>query len=293
MTELDTPWATVDWWWERYVEAQEADLTELHQLFDALAQTWDESDCPFNTDPLSADWTATSPQTGPLRVNQEENWSQWLAHLIRDSTGEWLSTLFGPRFDLSPSDVQCERPFHDEELHDRRVDILAEFPNYGLTIEVKIGDEDYEKTPQTAYLTEKHHPDTSTWTHYLLLPPVKRGALQDTFENRMTDREEHRPTIATESTHERDIRVLYWDEVAYTLRTTLLDASEPSIHWTASAYLFTTLIEEQILQFYPIPDVTERHNANLGVPDIERLQSTTPNDQIKYLDAVLSESTHE
>lgn len=292
MAEINARWNAVDQWWSDYARDQESGLIELYNLLEKLNQTWEQSDCRFDQDPLVGDWTETSPQAGPLRTNQEENWSQWLAHLIRDSTGEYAALLFGPQFDRMPTRVRCERAYHDEELHDRRVDILAEFGGRGITIEVKIGDEHYAKTPQTAYLTEKHHRRDLEWTHYLLLPETKHGELAGVFDDRLDVVEGRRPTISASGMQECDVTVLYWSEVAQTLRETLLANSESALHWCASAYLFTTLIEEQILQFYALPSLQEYRQTSLGVSDIERLQSIEPDDQIEYLDGLLEATNH-
>jgi hypothetical protein len=192
---------------------------------------------------------------------------------------------------MIPTHVCCERAYHDEELHDRRVDILAEFEDLGMTIEVKIGDEHYGKTPQTAYLTEKHHHRDLDWTHYLLLPQSKSDALRDTFDDRLRE-EDERTVITPAVSEEQHVSVIYWSEVAQALRRTLLTDAEPSTHWIASAYLFTTLIEERILGFYALPVLDEHRTTSVGVSDVERLQSIDPDDQITYLDEQLEEITH-
>lgn len=292
MAEIDAQWDAINPWWDDYVKEQERGLIKLRELLEELNQTWKQSESKFDEDPLVGDWSETSPQAGPLRTNQEENWSQWLAHLLRDSTGEFSAELLDSQFDTTPTRVRCERAYHDEELHDRRVDILAEFGSQGVTIEVKIGDEHYEKTPQTAYLTEKHHQRNLDWTHYLLLPESREDALQGAFSERLTDDEDREPTITATVSEEREITVIYWSEVAQALRRTLLADIEHSTHWAASAYLFTTLIEEQILRFYALSSLEDYRTASLGISDIERLQSINPDDQIHYLDALLEEVNH-
>ncbi|SIR88463.1 hypothetical protein SAMN05421858_4326 [Haladaptatus litoreus] len=292
MPDLDARWDNIDSWWDCYVREQESGLIELRERLDSLNKEWEQSTCAYDDDPLVGDWTETNPQDGPLRTNQEENWSQWLAHLLRDSMGDYCAELLGPLFDTSPTYVRRERAYHDEELHDRRVDILAEFGQLGMTIEVKIGDEHYEKTPQTAYLTEKHHQRDLDWTHYLLLPRSKENALQGAFGERLKDSDEHRPRITATAAQERDITVIYWSEVAQALRRTLLADVEPSTHWAGSAYLFITLIEEQILRFYALPSLEAYRASSFGISDIERFQSIDPDDQLAYLDNLLEEITH-
>lgn len=292
MTELDPVWQATDEWWEDYVADQEDDLNQLRGIIREFDRMWERSTCAFDRDPLVEDWTKKHPQAGPLRTNQEENWSQWLAHLLRDSSGEWTANLFGSRFDKAPSHVRCERAFHDDELHDRRVDILAEFAEQGLTIEVKVGDEHYEKTPQTAYITEKHYQRDLDWSHYLLLPEDKQLALRNAFGTRLKEAENDRKTIATDCPRECDVTVITWSDIARSLRWTLLNGRETNTHWAASAYLFTTLIEEQILQFYSLPGLEKYQDVSFGISDIDRLQSITPEDQITYFDTLLEEITN-
>lgn len=289
MTELDSQWQPIDVWWNRYVEEQEDGLIELQNIIDELNSRWAASECLFDRDPLVEDWTETSPRAGPLRTNQEENWSQWLAHLVRSSGGDFSRELFGTQFGLGPERVRCERAYHDDELHDRRVDILAEFVDRGVSIEVKIGDEHYRKTPQTAYLTECHHRRNLDWTHTLLLPESKQASLQATFGARM-DADGVRPRITATGPREVDVTVVYWQEVSRALRRTLLDDFEGSAHWEASAYLFVTLIEEKILRFYAYPSVKTYLASSLGISDISRIQSIDPEDQITYLTTVLEEA---
>jgi len=292
MVQIDAKWNDADSWWGDYMQSQESGLIELRGLVEELNQTWERSGNQFDKDPLVADWTDTSPQAGPLRTNQEENWSQWLAHLIRDSSGVYTAELFDSWFDRPPTHVRCECAFHDDELDDRRVDILAEFADQGMTVEVKTGDEHYEKTSQTAYLTEKHHQRELDWTHYLLCQQDKQTTLQSAFAGQISDPENNQPVISADEPEERDITVIYWSDVAQALRRTLLNEVESSIHWSASAYLFTTLVEEQILQFYALPSLEKYQDTSLGISAIEQLQSISPEDQIMYLTTVLEEIAH-
>lgn len=234
------------------------------------------------------DWSGT-PQAGPLRITHEENWSQWLAHLIRSSTGPFVAELVDESFDAAPVRVRRERALHDEELHDRRVDVLVEFPYRGLTIEVKITDENYRKTPQTAYLTEKHHRGDLDWTHLLLLPESKRPALAETFDTLAEDPERDRPTIRPTDSRTPEISVAYWRDVSRALRRTLASGREPGTHWEASTYLFATLVEQKLLGFRASPSLEALLNTPLGVADVERLQTMDVASQTEYLTAALEE----
>lgn len=290
MTEFSAQWDSVDQFWDRYVQYQESGLIDLHRILETLNREWNQRAGQFDADPLAINWSSDLPQAGPLRTGQEENWSRWLAEVLRDSAGPYAEALF-ESIDGAPTSVRCERAFHDEELHDRRVDIIAEDSQSALSIEVKIEDEHYEKTGQAAYLAEKHDPDERTWTHYLLLPRSKREALQEAFEGRMNEAKDG-TVIEAANDQERPINVLYWSKVARESRRCLLTDQEPSDHWNASAYLFTTLIEQQIMDFYPQPAIERAHNDTIGIGDVHRIQSIDPEHQLEYLTEIVEAITN-
>lgn len=290
MSQRSPSWDTVEEWWQRYGESQRSELAELQSMLNELRGCWQGAGSPFDTDPLSINWSSDVRQAGPLRTGQEENWSRWLAELIRDSSGTFTTALFGSTYE-HPTTVRCERAFHDEELHDRRVDIIAEFDEIAVTIEVKIGDEYYEKTGQAAYLAERDDPQNRAWDHYLLLPEGKREALQAAFEDRLKERGDQ-TVVEPANPQERPITVLYWSQIARTLRRTLLTDQELRDHWNASAFLFTTLIEQKIMDFYSQAAIERVQSDVIGITDVQRLQSIDPGDQLDYLKDVVSEVTH-
>lgn len=290
MSQQSPTWKTVEEWWQRYAESQRSELVELQSMLDELRGCWQEADSPFHTDPLSINWSVDVRQAGPLRTGQEENWSRWLAELIKDSSGPFTTALFGSPYG-HPTTVRCERAFHDEELHDRRVDIIAEFDERAVSIEVKIGDEHYDKTGQAAYLAERDDPQNRAWDHYLLLPEGKREALQAAFEGRLKERDDHW-VVEPGNPEERPFTVLYWTDIAQTLRRTLLTNQESGDHWNASAYLFTTLIEQQIMDFYPETAIQRAHSDEIGITGVQRLQSIDPGDQLDYLTGIVVEVNH-
>jgi len=126
MSQLDLSWDVVDEWWLRYTSGLTGELVELHDVLRELNEQWEASACPFDVDPLAINWTTDIPQSGPLRTNQEENWSRWLAQLIRDSMGAFTTAVFGTELDPQALQVRCEKAFQDEQLHDRRVDSIAQ-----------------------------------------------------------------------------------------------------------------------------------------------------------------------
>lgn len=291
MTALELQWQDIDPWWDRYVRGQEADLLELREVITDLNAEWAASDCIFDRDPLCEAWEQDDLKSGPLRPNQEENWSHWLAHLIRSSAGEFNRELFGQQFNQAPESVRRERSLRDEEEHDRRVDIIVEFADRAVSIEVKKGDEHYGKTPQTAALTEKHHRRNLEWTHLLLLPKSKIEALQSAFGDSLAESGANRPTITPDKTNQNSISVVYWRDVSRALRRTLINANEPATHWEASAFLFIILIEQKICQFHSPLRVSEYESP--GISGLEVIQSIDFREQVDYLATTLGEDDNE
>lgn len=284
-------WTNVDEWWQRYVEQQAEELNDLESLFRELEHHWEQSPSPYRADPLTVDWSATNQQPGPMRLGQEENWSRWLSQLISDSRGAFTRDLFGEQFDDTPDTVRCERAYHDEELHDRRVDIVGNTGEHGMTIEVKIADENYEKTLQAAYLVEQHDERSLDWSHFLLLPQEKQSVIQTDFEGRF-DNQTSRPILRADGDFEVDVTVLFWCDVAQSLRKVLYTDAERTPHWNASAYLCITLIEQQIQRHYPESSITGLETASASIPDIERLQSIDPEEQLSHLRAFVEATTN-
>jgi hypothetical protein len=291
MTTLDLQWQDIDPWWDSYVQEQEADLVEVQRMLTELNSVWAAGESAFDQDPLCEAWERTDVHGGPLRPNQEENWSHWLAHLIRSSAGDFNRRIFGTDFDFAPESVRRERAFHDETEHDRRVDIIVQFADRGISIEVKKGDEHYRKTPQTAALTEKQHDRDVDWTHLLLLPKFKMGMLRNTFEDDIEESDEGRSMIIADEICERGIHVMYWRDVSRALRRTLLHDNEPATYWAASAFLFIILIEQQICQFHSQSGVKDL--SGRGISDMEVIQSTDLDAQVDYLTTILGEETRE
>jgi len=291
MASVNENWDVIDEWWNQYVTLQSQGLIELSQTLNELNQRWKVSDSRFNVDPLETDWSPSVKQAGPLRTGQEENWSGWLAQLLRDSSGGFTEVILGNEFGMAPDLVHCEQAFHDENLHDRRIDILGEFGGWGITIEVKLEDESYGKTLQAAYLAEQQYDRDLQWSHFLLLPRHKHDTLIDIFEGRIRT-DDNRPIIEANGPEERSVTVLYWLDVSHALRISLLESREQDAHWSASAFLFTTLIEQQIARFYPAEFVHESRTDSAGVTALNRLRSVDPEYQLNHLNDVLEVVSH-
>lgn len=284
-------WEELDPWWEEYVDLQKEAMSELEGLFSQVDQRWEQSASRFESGPLGVDWTANDPMAGPLWTRQEENWSQWLGHLIRTGPDSFLDALFGESLTGQPDTVLREKLLTHPSKTNRYPDILAFQGGRGVSIEVKKGDEAYGKTLDTAELIERRYP--REWTHLLLLPRRKQTALSETFENQLEDPSGERPTIRAERSN--DILVLYWEEVSSTIRSVLKETVSLDTHWEASAYLFATLIEQKIAKFAPRPAVEQvaRGNSVVRADSSLLLTSSDTEDQISYLLGTLEATTDE
>lgn len=305
----EAAWGEVDDFWDSYIQEQWTEIAELQVLLSSLDDVWSDGASSFNDDPLAANSRPEGRFEGPLRPSaDEEDWSQWLAHLLRTSNGAFVRDFLGSP-NRPPDSVRREVVFFDEESN-RRVDILVEYEETAVSIEVKKGDKHYGKTPHTAYLTERHDP--RTWSHILLLQKDNLPWLRYSFDGRLDDTEEHNLTIRSEQYP--DIEVRYWQDVSRSLRRILVNGGEPDSHWEASAYLFITLIEQRLLGFrsQPFPGPNPATNASNTVtgdtgsesgktadtPGSEAFASKTellplvtsdPAAQIEYLQSVLRE----
>mgnify|MGYP000249887281 CR=1 FL=1 len=255
--KIASHWESIDPWWDTYVEAQQETIDSLLDELAEVQQEWVDSDSMFDKNPLEVDWRTGSPEAGPLRVNQEENWSQWLAHLIRSGPDSIRKTLFGSSFDQDPQSVRREVYLSDTDGRDRRVDILVFYDDVGVSIEVKKGDEHYEKTPHTASLIESEYPGID-WSHFLLVQENKSEKVEQSFDE--VEQVDENKVIRTSVSN--DISLLYWKDVSQALRTTLLRESNSTHHWESSAYLFCTLIEQKLLGLLPVPTVKRLDDAH-------------------------------
>ena len=276
-TEL---WFELDLWWETYLTVRNEDIVKLLIELDAADEVWAASSSRFNVDPLSVDWRTTDGSTSPIRFSREEDWSHGLAHFLRSEDGELVTELFeeGSIDQISSVNTEVHLPGGDDTT--RYEDILVTGTNGGISIEVKIGDTNLQKTLDTAALVERHY--NGGWTHVLLVPEYQLPELRATFGNDLSEDTSDVPVIKTDRS--ADIQVWYWREISTTLRK-LLWSGELSPHWEASAYVFCTLIEQRILGLVPRP-VVERMSKAADVVHSNESLSVRIGDiesEIKYL----------
>ncbi len=191
---------------------------------------WDKKLADFGGDPAGYDWK----NFRPLRLSREEDWSDWLAHLISSSrSGYFAFNLF--RFAkfaiedyISPQWVNRE-----PSVDDCRSDILIQWKNGAYTnIEIKIGDPGLEKTFYTSKkLSQKHRTTNADWIDVIIL---MSGQLSEWERIRQK--------------YSETIYPVTWEDVALSLRKSLLYQKE-LFSWRAWAYAFLGAVEQTILGF--------------------------------------------
>jgi len=277
---LREDWTALDSWWETYAETGDETAVALADLLDRANDQWAQSATPFDTDPLAADLTRERFLRGPLQPGVEVEWSRWLAQLLSPS-GRLVAELFDTPTTQPPDDVRREDRLPKPGSGFRRPDILVCQPDYGVSIEVKLGDENFQKTRETAALVE-HHYDDREWMHVLLLPKGQRQRLAGKIRPPLVDGALARSQIAWDNPG--PVEVLCWRDVSAALRTILCRGAGEDAHWTANAYLLCAVIEQRIVDFQPQP-VVERLADPVDV--VDRMQpigvADTLEQQLRYL----------
>ncbi len=273
-------WMGIDPWWTVFAETGHETGIQLLDLLKQSNEEWATSESPFDTDPLSADLTGKRISRGPLRPSGEVAWSRWLGRLLSPSEA-LISECFGLSIGNPPFEVIWEDQLAKQEGGYRRPDILIFGSDYGLSIEVKIGDENYRKTAETARLVERHYPDTE-WFHVLLLPKVKRASLESIVQPDVLSTTDGQLQIHWDDPGPID--VVYWQNVTMAIRSVLLSANSVDDHWAANAYLFCTLAEQRILNFSARPVVEQLADPMTVVDTIQPIRiADSLEEQLTYL----------
>lgn len=279
-THLGNYWDELDSWWETYTETGHETVNQIAELLEQANEQWANSDAPFDTDPLAAGLSLGTSNRGPPRPKSEVEWSRWLAQLLRPS-GALVAELFNVSVESSPIDVVREEQLLKEDSGFRRPDILIRYPNRGISIEVKLGDENYQKTAETASLVENHYGNLH-WDHVLLLPSRKVGRLESIVNPPLISVSGKPSQIAWNNPG--PVKVLFWQDVTEAIRSVLRQGKAVDDHWAANAYLFCAVAEEQIMNFQPQPLIEQIANPE-GVVDTLRPISLTEilGKQLMYL----------
>lgn len=237
-------WRDLDPWWDSYAETGHETAVEIAALLERSNEAWRQSAAPFNTDPLAS---AVDRDHGSLLPNNEEDWSDWLAKLLRASPA-LVAELFGVAVAEIPDKVVREDRLAKEEGGFRRPDVLVVYSDRGVSIEVKLDDPNYRKTAETARLTEREYPGRE-WTHTLLLPKRNTGRLRTTVEPPVRTHPDD--GLRIEWGDPGPVSVIHWRDVTAALRTLLRRGEAVDDHWAANAYLFCAAAEQQLMNFQP------------------------------------------
>jgi hypothetical protein len=257
------PRRSVDWnathhWAGSFTAA----VTAANQSLGACLEAWDLALEDIGGDPSRKDWASFRP----LRLSREEDWSDWLAHLLESSrTGGFPARLL-------VRDVKAAKKWRvtkaDREVGAAgyRADLVVRFQDSGWAhIEVKVGDLELEKTPATTTALQACV-DGQFRGEYLLLP-----AADADYWNRV------KKGLGGSGD---GVTTLTWTDLARALRASMLERNEP-VGWRVWAAAFLGAIEQRLLGFQPVGagDIASgKYRPRVG--DVERLG---------FLEAILKE----
>jgi len=182
-----------------------------------LCQRWEERTSHLGTTPSDRDWT----QFRQLRLGREEDWSDWLAFLLEGAPPGILKEMLGV-------EGSCGDVCREVQADEYRADLVLEFPNTRVSVEIKLQDPDLSKTPDCCARLEKTYP--GPWKHLILLP-----------EERSEEWEaQQRPSGP-------EIELITWTKVALALRRSLW-RQEGNLAWRCWALAYCGAVEQSILE---------------------------------------------
>lgn len=202
----------------------------------ALLDRWNELLAGIGGDPGARDWN----RFRPLRLSREEDWSDWLAHLMETSRGGRLARLllggaFPEGVDLGACMVTREERSQGGE---RRGDLVVVWESGACAhIEVKVGDKAFGKMFDAGQKLHEMHPAAAVWRNFLLLPAEDMDGWNEVKELEI-DEDEGEPDDAVEE--------LTWEDVAVALRRCLA-AKDEEPAWKAWACAYTGAVEQRLL----------------------------------------------
>ncbi len=250
---------TMNWSvFDRLTELARADLQQAVSARGALLDKWNLTLKDFGGDPSGQDWS----RFRPLRLNREEDWSDWLAFLFESSTAGFAQRLLFQGEKLSSMGrctVNREEKTHDGE---RRGDLIVRWESGVYAhIEVKVGDTGFEKTFETGEKLHGQHPDAAKWHNFLLVPTEDLDQWREIKDRREGDVPDEGEEVAE----------LTWDDVVVALRRLLLTADEHLV-WRAWAYAFVGNVEQVLLRH---PQTGALAEKALSLPELERTARQT------------------
>ena len=222
-------WVPIERMQDKAREALEPTKGEYNRLY----ADWHERLRSLGGDPSTLDLESFRP----LRLSREEDWSDWLAWLLEKSeTGVLAETLFGTVLNCGAASFKLltmEREVHTED-QERRADIVVTWKSLPVThVEVKVQDDQFTKTFETAKKLETRKPGT-TWCHFILIRDELMPAWTDEVDKRVHEDKEI------------EINPILWGDVVRGLRPCLWEGLECLV-WRAWAWSFCGAIEQKLL----------------------------------------------
>lgn len=215
----------------RMVAAQREDIAHL-------LQRWDELLHDLGGDPTSRRWETFRP----LRLSREEDWSDWLAHLLATSTtGLMASSLFGFGRVAAPTLASPQSVERESTYQSYRADLVIHWQDGASShLEVKIGDGGLAKTFRASELIMAGHGSTRrSWTHFILL----LGHQLDAWD-----------AVAGAARSTVEVRPLVWADVCVAIRRAL--RANENITWKVWAWSFLGTVEETLIGYVAGRDAT-------------------------------------
>lgn len=231
-------------WLPELAYARELWLYELIELLNTALSKWDQKLEIYGGDPARTDWSLFRL----LRLNIENDWSDMLAWLIKNSQhGHFAEALFkidrndSKDFAL-PTKVDRELSTRSKDGNARRADLLITFgtepsATFHIQMEVKINDPNLEKTRETAEMIASEYKNPQHWYDFLLI----RYSNRHLWEN-----------VTKKDPQSKKIRPIYWRDVAIALRKALWIQKENHA-WNTWALTLCGAIETKILNLACLP----------------------------------------
>lgn len=223
---------------ELHHRVERVDLARLEAMLDR----WHSRLAISGGDPSETNWSGFRP----LRLSREEDWSDWLQHLLAHPDGRvFARKLLGATERDSVDSVERE-----VRVAARRADLVVHFASgCHAQLEVKVGDRAFAKTVDTARALESVVP--GRWRHMVIVPP-------DDLESARLETASSEPIVD----------VLSWRRVVVLLRASLL-ALDTSVTWRVWATAFCGAVEQRLLS---LPVRAPRLEASLARPLLSILE---------------------
>jgi len=210
-------------------KAEEAIKPHISEL-KKLEVLWAKRLAPVCGHQVNINWS----KFRPLRLSREEDWSDWLAWLLENSqTGVFAYSLFADRMKRPIELFVLPNVEREVSLEGRRADVVVEWQSNCMShVEVKIWDENFDKTFETSQRLRSTAPDRE-WTDFILIPNQSQAAWNEIAQ-------EHSEGDMCQ------VSIILWDDVARALRRCLWEGRE-SAFWRAWAWAFCRVIEHEVL----------------------------------------------